>query len=208
MSHLSTKGNIEARAILIWIVIAAAIVVPIAAAAASPLLAWRYPIYIIAGFAGIVALGLMLVQPLLVGGYLPGLSVYRGRRIHRWTGALLVLSIVIHVAGLWITSPPDVIDALLFASPTPFSNWGVIAMWAVFAVALLASLRHRLRLRTWRIVHTCLAVVIVLGSTVHAILIEGTMETISKVALCVLVIAATIKVIADLRVWAMRSMKR
>ncbi|PPC87832.1 MAG: ferric reductase [Hyphomicrobium sp.] len=198
----------EARAILIWIVIAAAIVVPIAAAAASPLLAWRYPIYIIAGFAGIVALGLMLVQPLLIGGYLPGLSVYRGRRIHRWTGALLVLAVLIHVGGLWITSPPDVIDALLFASPTPFSNWGVIAMWAVFAVALLASLRHRLRLRTWRIVHTCLAVVIVLGSTVHAFLIEGTMETISKVALCVLVIAATIKVIADLRVWAMRSMKR
>jgi predicted ferric reductase len=208
VSHLSSKGNIEARAILSWVVIAAAIVVPIAAAAASPLLAWRYPIYIIAGFAGIVALGLMLVQPLLIGGYLPGLSVYRGRRIHRWTGALLVLAVVIHVGGLWITSPPDVIDALLFASPTPFSNWGVIAMWAVFAVALLASLRHRLRLRTWRIVHTCLAVIIVLGSTVHAYLIEGTMETISKVALCVLVIAATIKVIADLRVWAMRSIKR
>lgn len=208
MSRLSSKGNIEAKAILVWVVIAAAIVVPIAAAAASPLLAWRYPIYIIAGFAGIVALGLMLVQPLLIGGYLPGLSVFRGRRVHRWTGALLVLAVVIHVGGLWITSPPDVIDALLFASPTPFSNWGVIAMWAVFAVALLASLRHRLRLRTWRIVHTCLAVVIVLGSTVHAFLIEGTMETISKVALCVLVIAATIKVIADLRVWAMRSIRR
>lgn len=208
MSHLSSKGNIEVRAILIWIVIAAAIVVPIAAAAASPLLAWRYPIYIIAGFAGIVALGLMLVQPLLIGGYLPGFSVYRGRRIHRWTGALLVLAVVIHVGGLWITSPPDVIDALLFSSPTPFSNWGVIAMWAVFSVALLASFRHRLRLRTWRIVHTCLVVVIVLGSTVHAFLIEGTMETISKVALCVLVIAATIKVIADLRVWAMRSTRR
>ena len=208
MSRLSSEGNIEARAILIWVVTAAAIVVPIAAAAASPLLAWRYPIYIVAGFAGIVALGIMLVQPLLIGGYLPGLSVYRGRRIHRWTGGLLVLAVLIHVGGLWITSPPDVIDALLFRSPTPFSNWGVIAMWAVFAVALLASLRHRLRLRTWRIVHTCLAVVIVLGSTVHAFLIEGTMETISKVALCVLVIAATIKVIADLRVWAMRSIRR
>jgi hypothetical protein len=31
-------------------------------------------------------------------------------------------------------------------------------------------------------------------------LVEGTMETISKAALCALVVAATIKVIAD-RVW-------
>ena len=62
------------RATLIWAALAAAFCVPIAAAAASPLLAWRGPVYIVAGFAGILALGLMLVQPLLVGGYLPGLS--------------------------------------------------------------------------------------------------------------------------------------
>jgi hypothetical protein len=46
-----------------------------------------------------------------------------------------------------------------------------------------------------------LAVVIVTGSVVHGILIEGTMETVSKAALCALVLAATIKVMADLRVW-------
>jgi hypothetical protein len=44
-----------------------------------------------------------------------------------------------------------------------------------------------------------LAIVIVAGSVVHAILIEGTMETISKAALCALVLAAAIKVMADLR---------
>ena len=49
---------------LIWVALAAAIGVPIAAAAVSPLLAWRDPVYILAGFAGIIALGLMLVQPL------------------------------------------------------------------------------------------------------------------------------------------------
>ena len=32
--------------------------------------------------------------------------------------------------------------ALLFVSPTPFSAWGVIAMWAVFTAALLAALSH------------------------------------------------------------------
>ena len=41
-----------ARVTLIWAALAVAICVPIAAAAASPLLEWRGQIYIIAGFAG------------------------------------------------------------------------------------------------------------------------------------------------------------
>jgi predicted ferric reductase len=103
-----------------------------------------------------------------------------------------------------------VIDALLFASPTPFSAWGVIAMWAIFAIALLAALRQRWRLgpRTWRIAHTFLAVVIVVGSVVHSVLIEGTMETVSKAAFCALVLAATLKVMADLRLRRKRAMAR
>ena len=196
-----------AKATLIWAVLAAAVCVPIAAAMASPLLAWRGPVYILAGFAGIIALGLMLVQPLLIAGYLPGLSAYRGRRAHHWIGGALVVAVVVHVGGLWITSPPDMIDALLFASPTPFSPWGVIAMWAIFAVALLAALRRRLGLgpRTWRIAHMFLAVVIVVGSAVHVILVEGAMETVSKTAICALVLAAAMKVMADLRVWRKRT---
>jgi hypothetical protein len=188
--------------ILIWAAVAAAIGVPIAAAAMSPLLEWRHPVYIAAGFAGIIALGLLLVQPLLMSGYLPGLSTHGGRRAHRWIGSGLVVAVMIHVGALWITSPPDVIDALLFASPTPFSAWGVIAMWATFAAALLAAFRRRLRLRprTWRMGHTFVAVIIVVGTIVHALLIEGTMETVSKVALCTLVLTATMKVVADLRV--------
>lgn len=199
-----------ARATLIWAALAAAICVPIAVAAASPLLAWRDPLYILACFAGIIALGLVLAQPLLIGGYLPGLSAYRGRRTHHWIGGALVVTVVVHVAGLWITSPPDMIDALLFASPTPFSPWGVTAMWAIFAVALLAALRRRLglRLRTWRIVHMPLAVVIVAGSVVHAMLVEGTMETVSKAAFCALVLGATITVMVDLRVWRKRTASR
>lgn len=179
---------------------------PIAAAAASEQLAWRGPVYILAGFAGIIALGFVLVQPLLIGGYLPGLSAYRGRRAHHWIGGALALAILIHVAGLWITSPPDMIDALTYSSPTPFSPFGVTAMWAIFAVALLALLRRRwgLRPRTWRFLHMPLAVVIVVGSVVHCVLIEGTMETISKVALCALVLAATVKVMVDLQVWRKR----
>ncbi len=198
------------KAALIWAALAAALGVPIAAAAASPFLEWRDPVYTVAGFAGIIALGLVLVQPLLIAGYLPGLSAYRGRRAHYWIGGTLVAAVLVHVGGLWITSPPDMIDALLLTSPTPFSPFGVIAMWAIFAVALLAALRRRLGLRpqTWRLTHMSLAVVIVVGSVVHGMLIEGTMETISKVALCALVLIATIQVMADLRVWRRRSTSR
>ena len=196
------------RSKMIWAALAAAIGVPVIAAALSPLLAWRGPLYIAAGFAGIIALGLMLVQPLLAGGTLPGLPGFRGRRAHRWTGGALVLAVVVHVAGLWITSPPDMIDALLFASPTPFSPFGVIAMWAIFAVALLALLRRRLRLRTWRLAHMSLVAVIVIATVVHGMLVEGAMETVSKAVLCAVVLAATIKVIADLRVWRKRATPR
>lgn len=192
---------------LIWAALAVAIGVPIAFAATSEQLAWRGPVYILAGFAGIIALGLVLVQPLLIGGYLPGLSAYRGRRAHHWIGGTLAIAVVIHVAGLWITSPPDMIDALTFSSPMPFSPFGVIAMWAIFAVALLAALRRRLglRLRTWRIAHIPLAIVIVACSVAHCLLIEGTMETISKAVLCAAVLAATIKVMADL--WRKRTLR-
>jgi hypothetical protein len=39
-------------------------------------------------------------------------------------------------------------------------------------------------------------------------LIEGTMETMSKVVLCVLVLGATLKVMSDLRVWRKRATSR
>jgi len=199
-----------AKVTLIWAALVAAIGVPIALAATSPQLEWRDPVYTLAGFAGIIALGLVLVQPLLIGGYLPGLAAYRGRRAHHWIGGALVVALLVHVGGLWITSPPDMIDALTFMSPTPFSPFGVIAMWAIFAVALLAALRRRLGLRpqTWRIAHMSLAVVIVVGVVAHAVLIEGTMETVSKAVLCMLVLAAAIKVMVDLRVWRRRAAPR
>jgi predicted ferric reductase len=196
-----------ARGAAIWAVLAAAIGVPMAFAAASDLLAYRGPVYILAGFAGIIALGLVLIQPLLIAGYLPGLSAYRGRRAHHWIGGALVVAVLVHVAGLWITSPPDMIDALLYESPTPFSPFGVTAMWAIFAVAVLALFRRRLGPQRWRLVHMSLAAIIVAGGVVHAMLVEGTMETMSKAALCALVLAASAKVMTD-RVWGKRASPR
>jgi predicted ferric reductase len=185
-----------ARALLIWAALALAIVVPLSFAATSEYLAFRDSIYIAAGFAGVVALCLALVQPLLAQGWLPGLNLLRGRRVHRVVGVLLVAAVVVHVAGLWITSPPDAEDALLLRAPTPFSFWGVAAMWAVFAAAFLAIFRRRLSPLAWRIVHTSLVSVVVLGGVIHAMLIEGTMESTSKAVLCGLAIVATVAAVA------------
>lgn len=170
--------------------------IAIAAVARSPLLQWREPVYIIAGFAGVLAMVLLLFQPLLACGFIPVFNLPSARRLHRFVGTTLLLAVIAHVVGLWITSPPDVIDALLFVSATPFSIWGVIAMWAVFTTACLALLRLRLRaLRSrpqiWKIGHRVLAIVIGAGSVTHALMIQGTMEVISKTLLCALVVIAT-----------------
>ncbi|MCX7323525.1 MAG: ferric reductase-like transmembrane domain-containing protein [Hyphomicrobiales bacterium] len=201
---------IPVRAVLVWAGLAVAVAGPIAVAANSPLLQWRGPIYIASGFAGMLALCLVLIQPLLAAGYLPGLPARPGRRMHRWIGVALVIMVMAHVGGLWLTSAPDVIDALLFDSPTPFSVWGVVALWAVFAAALLAVFRAPLRIRprTWRIAHSGLAVVIALGSVAHALLVEGTMGQVSKSVLCILVLAALIKVLIDLRTWTLLMRRR
>ncbi|WP_170529223.1 ferric reductase-like transmembrane domain-containing protein [Ruegeria arenilitoris] len=187
----------------VWLALIAAISVPVVVAGFSPYLAWRSSIYIAAGFAGVIGLGLLLVQPLLAARMLPGLTAMNSRMVHRWVGIALIAMIALHVGGLWITSPPDVVDALLFRSPTPFSAWGVVAMWAAFAAAALAALRSRLRwrFRPWRLAHASLALVTILGTVVHALLIEGAMETVTKTALCGLVLFACVGALIRLQVW-------
>ena len=191
------------KATLIWVAALLIAALPVAVAAASPLLAWRDSIYILGGFAGVAGLALMLFQPLLIAGDLPGISSQRSRQVHRVIGITLVVAVLVHVGALWITSPPDVIDVLLLRSPTPFAIWGVAAMWALFATALLLAVRARLSvpLRVWRVAHTALAVVVVIGTVVHAVLIEGTMGTASKVVLCAAVLLAVARAILDRKAW-------
>ena len=190
------------RPLLVWGALALALALPLAVAATSPLLQYRQPAYVAAGLAGVVGLGLMLVQPLLAAALMPGLAPARSRRAHVALGAALVVSVAVHVGGLWITSPPDVVDVLLLRSPTPFSVWGLLALVAVGGAAALAALRRRVRPRLWRPLHTALAVLAVLGTVLHALLIEGTMGPATKGALCLLVLAATAGVVARRRAWA------
>ncbi|WP_340424392.1 hypothetical protein [Yoonia sp. GPGPB17] len=99
--------------------------------------------------------------------------------------------------------PPDVIDVLLFRSPTPFAIWGALAMWAVFGAALLTIWRARLPLRLWRWGHTVLVSVAVAGTVVHALQITGTMEPVSKTALSGLLVAVLLLAVIRRRVWTM-----
>ncbi|MEM9438081.1 MAG: ferric reductase [Pseudomonadota bacterium] len=191
------------RRFAIWAGLGALALVPVVLAAWSPYLAFRQPVYIIAGFAGIAALALMLFQPLLAAGLIPGIKPARSRRLHLRLGLALVLLVIIHVGGLWITSPPDVVDALLLVSPTPFSAWGVVAMWALFGAAFLALLRQRVSPWVWRLSHSALVVIAVGATLPHAWQIEGTMEVASKALLMAAVVIALFWALFRRRVWVM-----
>lgn len=177
---------------------------PVVAAGFSPLLAWRDPIYIAAGFAGIIGLSLLAVQPVLAAGRMDGLTLRRQKALHRICAGAILAAVVLHIAGLWITSSPDVVDVLLLVSPTPFAIWGVAAMWALLISATVAAMRARLQMsaQLWRRTHMALGAVVALGSVLHTALIEGTMETVSKVAICALVLAATLGALVQL--WGKR----
>lgn len=177
----------EPRAALVWGVLALVMAAPLGIAGMSPLLAYRDWPYIAAGLAGALALALLVVQPLLGLRALPRLSAPHAQRVHRIIGTLILVAVLVHVGGLYLTSPADTLDALLLVSPTPFSVYGVAALGALILTALLAGLRHRLGLRRWRLLHAVLALVIVSGSIAHALLIEGTMGPVSKLALCLTV---------------------
>lgn len=169
----------------------AAMATPILLATASPYLSSRGAAYLIGGFAGIAALALLVIQPLLAAGDIPGLAPATSRRRHIQVGTLLALCVAGHIGGLYLTSPEDTLDALTLVSPTPFSVYGVLATAGVIATLLLLTLRRRLRAVLWANLHTALAVLIVTATVIHAVQIEGAMEPVSKYALCAAALLAT-----------------
>jgi predicted ferric reductase len=189
-------------AVALWAIVAFVVIAPVAAAGFSPYLKSRNLPYIVGGFAGIVTLSMLLLQPLLAAGCLAGSEGPVGRRLHRWLGAMIVAAVALHVGGLYLASPADTIDALLLVSPTPFSIYGVTAMWCVLATAALVVLRRRLGMRAsvWRVAHNGLAAVVVMATVIHALQIEGAMEPSSKWMLCLAVVAVTGFVLIDLRI--------
>lgn len=189
------------RFILIWGSLGAIIIVPILVAVRSPLLDSRELVYVIGGLAGVLALALLLVQPVLAAGYLPGLTLLKQRRWHRWTGAALIIATALHIGGLYLTSPPDMIDALLLAAPTLYSLYGVLGMWGIVLTALLvlASPKYIARNVRWRIMHNALSLLVVLFSVAHAWMITGAMGSWSKLLLCICILAVTVIATVQLR---------
>ncbi len=193
----------------VWGILAALVTVPVVVALNSPWLPGRNPAYVMAGLAGILGLAMLLFQPLLAAGYLPGPGPLLARWLHRALGVGIVVAVLLHVAGLYVTSPPDTVDALLLVSPTPFSVYVVTAFWGVIVTAALVAARRRLgwRASTWRVVHNALAAMVVGSTVVHALLIEGTMGPVSKQILCAAVVVATAATLVHLRLvrpWRMR----
>lgn len=202
MNEQQRSTGVRVRVAFVWLCLVSVIGVPLLIAATSPLQASRNVAYVIGGLSGVFALGLLLLQPLLAAGYLPGLPVVDSRRWHQWLGICIVAAVILHIVGLYLTSPDDMSDALLLVAPTPYSVYGVIGLWGVVLTALLVALRSRLRLRitTWRILHNALAVIVVLASVVHALMIDGAMGSRSKLILSVLVLIAVATVTLHLRV--------
>ena len=159
------------RPALIWAIVLLAGLGPLVIAVQSPLLAWRQGIYILAGFAGILGLGLLLLQPLLAAGLLPGLAAPRWRWVHRLGRIALTCCIALHVIGLWVTSPPDKVDALLFRAPTWFSVWGVLAMWLAFGAAGFGLMHRSLHIppRIWRRAHGGLGIAVAALTVAHVV---------------------------------------
>jgi predicted ferric reductase len=105
--------------------------------------------------------------------------------------------VILHVVGLYLSSPEDIADALLLVAPTPFSVYGVVGLAGVLLTAILVAVKSRsgLRYASWRILHNGLALIVVVSTIAHALLIEGAMGAVSKAVLCGLVLAATVVVL-------------
>ena len=55
--------------------------------------------------------------------------------------------------------------------------------------------------RVWRLGHTLAAVIVVTGTVVHAWLIQGTMESLTKGLLCLMVLGAAAWAVGRRGVW-------
>ncbi|RWR11299.1 ferric reductase-like transmembrane domain-containing protein [Paenirhodobacter populi] len=181
---MPSKADRLPRRMVIPVLVLAAVAFGLAAA--SPLQRGREAVWIFGGLTGTAALALLAVQPLLVSG----VATRARRRRHRWLGAAILALALAHVAGLWLYSPEDITDALLLRAPTPFSAWGVAGLAGLLAAGIVSTLRRPIPPRIWRPLHLGLAVTGALCAVIHAWLIFGAMEPVSKALLCLVILAS------------------
>lgn len=186
------KADLASRLIPLLVLLLGAVAFGLAAA--SPLQRGREAVWIFGGLTGVLALALLAVQPLLMSGLVRPVV---GRRLHRGLGAAILGLAVAHVAGLWIYSPEDITDALLLRAPTPFSAWGVASLAGLVAAALVAVLRRPIPPHLWKALHLSLAVIGGVSAVVHAWMILGAMEPVSKALLCLAILVSLAVAVAS-----------
>ncbi len=174
--------------------------VPIVLAVMSPLHQGRSAPYVVGALAGVVLLSLLLTQPLLAIGFNLNTSLACARKWHQWLGGAIVVLIALHIGGLYLASPMDMLDALTLAAPTPFSLYGVIGLWASVLIVFSLLIRKRTKPMRWNTIHNVLALLVVVPGVVHALLIEGSMEVRTKWILCIVIVLASTLVSVKLRI--------
>jgi predicted ferric reductase len=207
---MSRAGTDRRLSFVGWSAVALIAAIPVIVAAASPLQRGREFLWVLGGMAGVVALSLLFVQPLLMATSRVLIGPREGIRWHRLGGVAIVALVAVHIGALYAYSPDDITDALLLTAPTPFSLYGVISLWCLVLTAALAASRRllRLNLRLWRLAHSVLAVAVVGAGAVHAIQIEGAMEDMSKLAICIAALAATTAGVVEVNVLAPLRLRR
>ena len=175
---------------LVWLASAGLVALPLLVAGTSPLQEGREPIWILGGLAGVAAMPLLVIQGLLPTGRLARLAP--SLRWHRVLGYGVLLAVLVHVGALYLYSPEDITDALLFLAPA-YSKFGVIAAWCLVFAVLVAVLRRRLGLghATWRIVHGLLALITVGTAVAHTVMAYGAFDGVVETLTCVAALLAT-----------------
>jgi hypothetical protein len=165
--------------------VAALLVGPAAAALASPLQVGRDAGWVLGAVAGAVALSLLAVQAALPTPWLDGVLARPWSALHRAVGLAVAAVVLAHMAGLYLSSPDDVRDALLLRAPT-YSRLGVLSAWTVGLSIALALARRRLGLTysDWQILHSALAVAIVTTAVGHTVMIRGTLDGPAELLAC------------------------
>ena len=81
-------------------------------------------------------------------------------------------------------------------------------MWAAFGAAGLAVYRRRFKLHQWHLGHSALVAIVAIGTVIHALLIDGTMGTVSKTVLALACLGALALAVRRMKPWSLLRKRR
>lgn len=110
-------------------------------------------------------------------------------QFHRQMGLVGLGLVLVHIA---ISAPWDLVIRPFDADTPARVRWALLATLALFALIASSVWRTKLRLRyeVWHVLHAVLAVVIIVASLMHALLVDYYLNTTWKRVLWILMMAA------------------